>query len=89
MKLLETRKGYIALRMQDVNTFNGMDSSVMGRKFAGLLVSPLLWISMVQAFFHSAGKVRDSQIFCISSVRYVPKYEQPLKQLIIMETLLN
>jgi hypothetical protein len=35
IKLLDARKEYIAFRRQDVNTFNGMDSSVMGRKFDG------------------------------------------------------
>ena len=46
---------YIALRRQEVNTFNGVVSSVMGRKLDGISVSPFLWISTVQAFFHFEG----------------------------------
>ena len=69
MKLLDTRKEYIAFRRHDVNTFKGTDWSVMGRKFEGSLVSPFLWISMVHALFHSVGTVPDCQISPISSVR--------------------
>ena len=61
-KLLDARKEYTAFRRQDVNTFKGMDSSVMGRKFEGSLLLPFLWISMVHALFHSVGTVPDSQI---------------------------
>ena len=52
IKLLAVRKEYIALRKQEVNTFSGMVSRVMGRKLDGILSSPFLWISIVQAFFH-------------------------------------
>ena len=45
----------IALRRQEVNTFNGIVSNVMCRKLDGILVLPFLWISTVQAFFHSEG----------------------------------
>ena len=62
MKLLDARKEYIAFRRQDVNTFKGMDSSVIGQKFEGSLVLPFLWIKMVHAFFHSVGRFPDSQI---------------------------
>jgi hypothetical protein len=61
IKLLDARKEYIAFRRQDVNTFNGIDSSVMGRKFVGSSVLPFLCINIVQAFFHSFGTVPDSQ----------------------------
>ena len=62
MKLLDERKEYIAFRRQDVNTFKGMDSSVIGRKLEGSLVLPFLWIKMVHAFFHSVGTVPDCQV---------------------------
>ena len=51
MKLLDARKEYIAFRRQDVNTFNGMDSSVMGRKFDGSSVLPFLCINNSTGFF--------------------------------------
>jgi hypothetical protein len=49
IKLLDARKEYIAFRRQDVNTFNSMDSSVMGRKFDGSSELPFLCINIVQA----------------------------------------
>ena len=41
-KLFDTRKEYIELRRHEVNTFNGIDSSEMGRKLEGSLASPFL-----------------------------------------------
>jgi hypothetical protein len=35
IKLLDARKKYIAFRRQDVNTFNGMDSSGMDGNLMG------------------------------------------------------
>ena len=61
-KLLDARKEYTAFRRQDVNTFKGTDSSVMGRKFEGSLLLPFLWISMVHALFYSVGTVPGSLI---------------------------
>jgi hypothetical protein len=65
IKLLDKRMEYIAFRRHDVNTFSGMDSSVMGRNFDGSSVLPFFCINIVQAFFHSLvrldlGKVLDS-----------------------------
>ena len=59
----------MTLRRQDVNTFKGIDSIVMGRKFAGSLVLPFLSISMVHALFHSEGTLPDNQTQRISSVK--------------------
>ena len=42
IKLLAERKEYIALRRHDVNTLSGIESSVIGRKFEGILVLPFL-----------------------------------------------
>ena len=85
MKLLTVRNEYIALRRQEVNTFNGMVSSVMGRKLDGVLVSPFLWISIVQAFFYSEGNkgmVPDSHTARMRSVKYVLRKGQRLKHII-------
>ena len=81
MKLLRVRNEYIALRRQEVNTFNGMVSSVMGRKLDGVLVSPFLWISIVQAFFHSEGMVPHSHTARMRSVKYVLRKGQRLKHI--------
>jgi hypothetical protein len=62
IKLLDAWKECIAFRRQDVNTFNGMDSSVMGRKFDGSSVLPFLCINIVQAFFHSFGTVPKAKL---------------------------
>ena len=59
----------MALRRQDVYTFKGIDSSVIGRKFARSLVLPFLCISMVHALFHSEGTLPDNQTQRISSVK--------------------
>ena len=40
---------------------------MMGRKLDGVLVSPFLFISIVQAFFHSDGMVPG---VCSSSFKY-------------------
>ncbi len=81
MNLLADRKEYIALRKQEVNTFNGMVSSVMGLKLEGILVSSFLWISIVQAFFHSEGMVPDTHTARIRSVKYVLRIGQRLKHI--------
>ena len=47
IKLLVVKNEYITLRRQEVNTFNGIVSSVMGRKLDGILVSPFLWIIII------------------------------------------
>ena len=65
-----------------MNTFNGMLFSVIGRKLDGELVSPFLWIKIVQAFFHSEGMVPDSHTACIRSVKYVLRKGQRLKDII-------
>ena len=70
IKLLAVRNEYIEFRKQEVKIYNGMLSSVIGLKFAGVLVSPFLWISIVQAFFHSVGIVPDSHTARMRSVRY-------------------
>ena len=62
IKLLDVRNEYIAFRRQDVNTFKGTDSRVIGRKLEGSLVLPFLWISMVHALFHSVGTVPERQV---------------------------
>ena len=43
-KVIGGEKGseYIALRRQDVNTLSGIDSSVISRKFEGMLELPFL-----------------------------------------------
>ena len=69
IKLLAVRKEHIALRRHDVNTFSGIDSNVIGRKFEGMLVLPFLCINIVQAFFHSVGIDPDFQTARISSVK--------------------
>jgi hypothetical protein len=46
-KLLDARKECTAFRRQDVNTFKGMDSSVMGRKFEGSLLLLVLLLLLV------------------------------------------
>ena len=59
-----------------------MVSRVMGRKLDGILSSPFLWISIVQAFFHSEGMVPDSHTARIMSVKYVLRKGQRLKHII-------
>ena len=82
IKLLAVRKEYMALRRQEVNTFSVMLSSVMGRKLDEVLGSPFLWISIVQAFFHSEGMVPDNHTARIRSVRYDLRKGQRLKHII-------
>jgi len=55
---------------QDVNSFRGVLSRVMGLELAGSDWSPFLWISTVQAFFHSLGISPDCQIMRKTSVKY-------------------
>jgi hypothetical protein len=62
MKLLDARKEYRAFRRHIINTFNGMDSRVMGRNFHGSSALPFLFINRVHAFSHSFGALPDSQI---------------------------
>ena len=54
IKQFETRKEYIELRRHDVRIFNGIVSSVIGRKLEGLFASSFLSMRIVQALFHSA-----------------------------------
>ena len=49
-KLFKRRKSKIEFRRADVNILSGMDSSVIGRKFAGSFGSPFLCAKTVQAF---------------------------------------
>ena len=70
---------YIALRRQEVNTFNGIVSSVMGWNLDRVLVLPFLWINIVQAFFYSEGMVPDSHTARIRSVQYVLKTYKQIK----------
>jgi len=61
--------------MQDVNIFTGTDSNVIGLEFAGSSVGPLLWISIIAAFFHSRGTLPESQLTWMISVRKDRRYE--------------
>ena len=65
-----------------MNTFNGIVSSVMGRKLDGVLASPFLLINTVQAFFHSEGMDPDSHTARMRSVRYDRRKGQRLKHII-------
>jgi hypothetical protein len=69
IKLLAVRTEYIALRRHHANTLSGIDSSVIGRNFEGILVLHFLGISIVQALFHSLGMDPESQTARISSVK--------------------
>jgi len=60
-KLLIVRNLKMELRRHEVKTFNGTDCDVIGRQFAGLLVSPFIWIKIVHACFHSVEIVPEDQ----------------------------
>ena len=45
----------MALRRNEVKTFEGTDCKVIGRKLAGSLAFSFLWMRIVQACFHSFG----------------------------------
>ena len=49
--------------------FSGTNWRVIGLKFEGSSVSPLLCINIVQVFFHSDGTCPDNQIKRIKSVK--------------------
>ena len=53
--VIMARKLKMALRKHEVKTFKGTDCRVIGRKLAGSLTFPFLWMRIVQAFFHSLG----------------------------------
>ena len=65
-----------------MKTFKGTDLRVMGRKFEGSLESPLLWMRIVAAFFHSAGTIPEIQTFRMMSVKYDLRYSHRLKNVI-------
>ena len=65
---------------QEVKTFKGTDSKVIGRKFAGSLVAPVLCTRMVHAFFQWQGTSPDNQTARIISVRWDLKQGQRLRQ---------
>ena len=50
------------LRRQEVKIFKGTDSKVIGLKLEGSSVVSLLWINIVDAFFHSDGTLPDTQL---------------------------
>ena len=56
--------------------------NVIGLKLAGSFVSPILWINMVQVFFHSEGIQPEEQMFLISSIKIERRYGQCLKHII-------
>ena len=67
-------------RSNDVNIFKFTGSKVIGLKFSGKLGSPFLWIKMVVALVHCAGKVlllsTSVQIFTINDLKYGHRLKQ-------------
>ena len=55
---------------QEVKTFRGTDSKVIGRNFAGSLVAPFLCTRIVHAFFQKEGISPDNQTARIISARW-------------------
>ena len=48
----------MALRAQEVKTFKGTDSKVIGRKLTGSLAFSFLWLRIVQARFIRLGRIQ-------------------------------
>ena len=58
------------------------DSNAIFLKLAGSLVSPFLWIKMVQVSFHSEGIQPEDQMFLVSSIKTERRCGQRLKHII-------
>ena len=67
-------------RSNDVNISKLTDSKVIGLQLSGKLGSPFLWIKMVAALVHCAGKVlllsTSGQIFNINDLKYGHRLKQ-------------
>ena len=67
-------------RSNDVNIFKPTGSKVIGLKFSSKLGSPFVWIKMVAALVHCAGKVfllsTSMQIFNINDFKYGHRLKQ-------------